>query len=97
MSDLSFGDGSWEDARGVVKTVLNELHNIIKGNGKEGMQETLNSLVTTIEATEKTRQEFQNKRDQEIKDALEAHNRRYNLLIGLVTLILLGVQIFYHK
>ena len=102
MSDLNFGNGSWEAAGGVIMNALNELHGIIKGNGKDGMQVTLSNLVTTIETTEENRQEFQAKRDQEIKDALETHNtsmtqrtNRQTLIISVVGLILAAVQLFH--
>jgi len=81
---------------------LSELHGIIKGNGKEGMQVTLSNLVTTIETTEENRQEFQAARDQEIKDALDAHNtamaersNRQTLIISVVGLLLAAIQLFH--
>lgn len=102
MSEIDFGDGSWEDARQTIQNTLQELVNIVKGNGKEGMQTTLTTLATTIETTEKTRQEFQDKRDKEIKDSLDAHNKEADkrsnkqaLIISLIGLIVACLDLYH--
>jgi len=56
---LDFGDGSWEDARGVVQTTLNELNQAVKGNGRAGMQSQLTILQATIDTREEERQRFE--------------------------------------
>lgn len=65
MSDLNFGDGSWEDARGIVQNSLQELVTLIKGNGKEGLHLTLTNFITEYRTNRENNIKFQNQRDKE--------------------------------
>jgi len=76
VSNLNFGDGSWEEAGGVVMDRLQELVAIVKGNGKDGMQTTLNSFITEYRTDRAADTKFHNTRDQEIKDALAAADKK---------------------
>lgn len=54
--EIDFGDGSWEDAAGTIKHVLQDHHRILKGNGSPGMQEVLTTLMATMNTREEERQ-----------------------------------------
>ena len=77
VSDIDFGDGSWEEARGVVQGNLQELVNLIKGNGKDGIKTTLEHFITEYRTNRKDNIEFQNKRD---KENAERETRRWQVV-----------------
>jgi hypothetical protein len=78
VADLNFGDGSWEDARGLVQNTLQELVGLLKGNGKDGMLLTLSNFIVEYRADKRKDKEFRDLRDAEIKAALEASNQLIN-------------------
>lgn len=47
MSDteLDFGNGSWEEAGGTVRTTLIALHKDVNGNGKPGLKSDVSDML----------------------------------------------------
>ena len=88
MSDLNWGDGSWEECGGLVRNTMQELVSLIKGNGREGMQATLNGFISEYRENRKNNIEFQDKRDKE--DAIR-ENRRWQMLTALLTILSIAV------
>ena len=54
------------------------------------MLTVFNAFVTEYRTTEANRQKFQEKRDAEIKDALEARDKRLNRWLAIITVLLLA-------
>ena len=92
MPDLDFGDGSWEDARGVIQNTLSRIVAKVEGNGKEGMQDVLNGFITEYRTTVKNQEEFQDQRDKEQLARDARHERKVNLmlLVCAVLTLLIG-------
>ena len=88
LSDLNWGDGSWEECGGTVRNAVQELVAIVKGNGREGMQSTLNGFISEYRENRKNNIEFQDKRDRE--DAIR-ENRRWQLLTAMLTILSIAV------
>jgi hypothetical protein len=78
LSDIDFGDGTWEDARGTVQNTLQELVVIVKGNGKDGMQTTLANFITEYRSTTQAVKAFQEQRDRELKQAIQDADKKRN-------------------
>ena len=88
MSEIDFGDGSWEDARGTIQNTLQELVGICKGNGRAGVVEVLNSFITEYRTDRAAEIKFRDQRDKETKDRLDRATRRQTLWLSLAGLIM---------
>ena len=78
MADIDFGSGSWDEARGVVQNTLQELYTTVKGNGKLGLQTTLNNFIIEYRTTVQNEKAFHERRDKEIKEAIELADKKRN-------------------
>ena len=88
VSDLNFGDGSWEDARGVVQNTLQEVVLILKGNGREGMKTTLETFIATYNSNRKADIEFRDLRD---KENGKRESRRWKL--ATIAIAFIGLMV----
>jgi hypothetical protein len=93
MSDIDFGDGSWEAARGVIQGNLQELVNLIKGNGKDGIKTTLESFIAEYRTNRKDNIDFQNTRDAEIAKREDRWRWRVGIVLAILTLVVSIVAI----
>lgn len=71
MSDLNFGDGSWEDARRLVQQTLQALHQTIHGNGRDGMFTTLNNFITEYRTDRAVQARYEAEKEESVRTALQ--------------------------
>ena len=95
MAGIDFGDGSWEDARGVVQNSLSRLIAAVEGNGKEGIQETLSNFITEYRTTVENQEKFQDRRDSEIKAHLARRDFWFMFFLAVLTLAM-GALAYRH-
>ena len=83
VAEINFGDGSWDDARGLVQNILQQLVNDVQGNGKDGIKTILAKFIAQYEQNRNDNIEFQAKRDKE--NAIR-ENRRWKTLTVVLTM-----------
>ena len=88
MSDLNFGDGSWEEAAGVVTNTLQELVTIVKGNGKDGVQTILSNFITEYRTDRDADKRFHDRRDNENSDRESRRWRIAGFLLAVIMAVL---------
>jgi hypothetical protein len=96
VAELNFGNGTWEDARGLLEQLAKDHNQAIFGNGKEGMLLTLEKFIGEYRTTEQQRAEAERKRAEDIKQALVDRERKVNLRIALGTAVI-GIPVGVHE
>jgi hypothetical protein len=49
MNELDFGDGTWDQAGGTVRSTLITLHRDVNGNGHAGLKEEVQSVTNSMD------------------------------------------------
>ena len=108
MSQIDLDGDSWENARGVVENILNELVAIVKGNGKAGMVKTLDAFMGECRYRWEVEDRSAAERAKAIQRSLDENNAKVArdsakttarigwlaLAVSFLTLIL-GLWVFY--
>jgi hypothetical protein len=80
-----------------MQTTLDQVHDDLYNHGKDGIKTVLQTFIAEYRQGEKDRKDFQNLRDQEIKDALAFHyaksNRKMSLGMLVIAVLALAVAI----
>ncbi|MGO8792928.1 MAG: hypothetical protein ACLQVL_36835 [Terriglobia bacterium] len=91
--EINFGDGSWDDARGLVQNILQQLVNDVQGNGKDGIKTILSNFIAKYEQNREDNIVAEKKRNDELKAQIEAKERRDDRRWKFLGTILAGLTV----